>query len=305
MRSWPQQPDAPASAWSTDTSPKRQRVHSRGDQPLTRWRFGLVSSVSALPAFSGEFPPAGLFGISDKACSGLTIVASFCVFRVRVTSAAGFVRSVDFVCVTSLRLFGTINKACSGLTIVASFCVFRVRVTSAVGFVSQLDTSAPRFRRRSVAKRANSEPGVRPKCQVARGRILPVRDDPRFMVDLTSQRTKDQGQRTKSLRTPNAVSSLRHSYYRNFRGSAASGSRGFRDRQDAVDPSTTNTPGERRSRWTRSDQPPRYHGVMGQDRSGVGKTIVPQAGWIRAADRSEHDPSREPDIQDHKMSRGS
>ncbi len=81
--------------------------------------------------------------------------------------------------------------------------------------VSQPDTSAPRFRRRSVAKRANSEPGVSPKCQVASGRILPVRDDPRFMVDLTSQRTTDNGPRACAPRTPSVRPDILD--YRNVR----------------------------------------------------------------------------------------
>src|SRR4051794_14724241 len=46
--------------------------------------------------------------------------------------------------------------------------------------LSQLDTSAPRFRRRRLVKRAKSEPALGLKCQAAQGRIRPVWDDPRF-----------------------------------------------------------------------------------------------------------------------------
>src|SRR5947199_10329670 len=44
--------------------------------------------------------------------------------------------------------------------------------------LSQLDTSAPRFRRRRLVKRAKSEPALCLKCQAAQGRIRPVWDDP-------------------------------------------------------------------------------------------------------------------------------
>jgi Uma2 family endonuclease len=44
--------------------------------------------------------------------------------------------------------------------------------------ISQLDTSAPRFRRRSLAGSANSEPFGLPNCQAGEGRILPIWDDP-------------------------------------------------------------------------------------------------------------------------------